>query len=62
MRWWRLAAEQDQAEAQYSLGVMYANGRGVEEDDEEAARWLRLAAEQDQADAQYNRLSSNECG
>jgi len=40
--------------AQYSLGVMYANGLGVPEDDAEAARWFRLAAEQGNALAQYN--------
>jgi len=33
---------------------MYANGRGVPEDDAEAVRWYRLAAEQGHAHAQYN--------
>ena len=27
--WYRMAAEQSHADAQYNLGVMYANGRGV---------------------------------
>ena len=49
----RQAAEQGDATAQYNLGVMYANGRGVPKDDTEAVRWYRLAAEQGQADAQY---------
>jgi TPR repeat protein len=33
---------------------MYANGKGVPQDNKEAAKWYRLAAEQGHADAQYN--------
>ena len=50
----RPCAEQGDAMAQYNLGVMYANGEGVPEDDVEAVRWYRLAAEQGDADAQSN--------
>ena len=50
----RLAAEQGHASAQYNLGVMYATGEGVPEDDAEAVRWYRMAAEQSNASAQYN--------
>ena len=32
--------------AQSNLGVMYEDGRGVEQSDAEAARWYREAAEQ----------------
>ena len=42
----RARAEEGVAEAQFNLGVMYAEGRGVPQDDAEAARWYRLAAEQ----------------
>ena len=38
MRGFRVHAEQGHAEAQYNLGVMYAN-------DAEAVKWLRKAAE-----------------
>ena len=31
--------------AQYNLGIMHANGRGVSQSDVEAAKWYRLAAE-----------------
>ena len=41
-------AEQGNASAQYNLGVMYANGRGVPQDYAEAMKWYRLAAEQGQ--------------
>ena len=54
MRWYRLAAEQGFASAQYNLGGRYAEGRGVLKDDAEAVRWYRLAAEQGHASAQYN--------
>ena len=41
----RLRAEQGDADAQFTLGVRYANGEGVLQDDEEAVRWYRLAAD-----------------
>ena len=45
-------AEQGDAEAQHSLGRMYANGEGVPQNGAEAVRWFRLAAEQGNSDAQ----------
>ena len=36
LRWFRLAAEQGDADAQFNLGVMYENGRGVTRDDGKA--------------------------
>jgi TPR repeat protein len=42
----RPLAEQGIAEAQFYLGVMYANGRGVPQNYGESVRWYRLAAEQ----------------
>jgi len=54
VRWYRLAADQGFARAQYSLGFMHDNGRGVPQDDAEAARWYRLAADQGIARAQSN--------
>ena len=52
VRWYRLAAEQGDATAQYNLGLMYDEGEGVPQDDAEAVRWYRLAAEQGDASAQ----------
>ena len=40
--------------AQYALGVMYANGKGVGKNEVEAAKWYRKAAEQGYALAQNN--------
>ena|SRR3990170_4178951 len=42
----RKAADQGDAEAQYSLGIAYAEGRGVPQDSAEALKWLREAADQ----------------
>ena len=47
-------AEQGYAYAQYNLGVMYENGRGVRQDYAEAVKWYRQAAAQGFADAQFN--------
>lgn len=50
---WRESAEQGDLEAQYNLGLMYANGEGVAENNAEAAKWFRKAAEQGDVTAQY---------
>lgn len=47
------AAEQGLAQAQFSLGAMYAEGLGVVKDDAQAVRWYQRAAEQGLADAQF---------
>ena len=54
LREWTPLAEQGDADAQYKLGVMYASGRGVPQDDAQAVAWYRRAAEQEHARAQYN--------
>ena len=54
MKWYRKAAEQGYANAQCSLGVCYASGQGVEQDDKEAVKLYRKAAEQGNASAQSN--------
>ena len=45
-------AEQGDAEAQLSLGLMHYHGEGVPQDHAEAALWLSRAAEQGGAEAQ----------
>ncbi len=49
---WLPLAEDGDVRAQFQLGVMFANGKGVEPDAAEAARWYRMAAEQGHAPAQ----------
>ena len=44
VKWYRKAAEQGCAKAQYNLGVRYANGEGVPKNDVEAYKWWLLAA------------------
>lgn len=38
-------------DAQYAMGLIYAEGRGVEQDDARAFMWLTLAGEQGDRDA-----------
>ena len=45
-------AERGRAEAQFTLGLMYANGQCVPEDKAEATKWYGKAAEQGNVDAQ----------
>jgi hypothetical protein len=42
--WFRQAAEQGLASAQYNLGVMYQHGTGVAKDEIEGLAWFILAA------------------
>lgn len=53
-KWYRHAAEQGFALAQFKLGGLYDFGRGVPQDYEEAVNWYRLAAEQGLALAQFS--------
>ena len=54
VKWYRLAAEQGDADAQYNISYMYYDGQGVIQNYKEAVKWCRLAAEQGDVDAQYN--------
>ena len=51
---WNPLAERGLASAQFYLGVMYDDGKGVTENDETAVKWYTLAAEQGDAKAQHN--------
>jgi uncharacterized protein len=48
----KTVAERGDADAQFLVGVMYANGEGVPQDYAEAVKWYRRAAELGYADAQ----------
>lgn len=54
MKWYRLAAEQGNADAQDHLGDMYADGRGVPQDNVLAYMWFNLA----HADKRRDRVAS----
>lgn len=53
LRWLNEAANQGHARAQFALGAMYEEGRGVIQDYVEAAKWFRKAADQAESDALY---------
>jgi hypothetical protein len=50
----RPLAEKGDAAAQFSLGTLYAEGKGVEQNDATAFLWFQRAANQGDAAAQYN--------
>jgi TPR repeat protein len=52
-REWKAAADAGQAEAEFDLGVLYAQGLGVRRDLTVAAAWYRKSAEQGNAQAEY---------
>jgi uncharacterized protein len=64
VKWFRKAAEQNFAVAQYNLGVCYEQGVAKDEREElfpvlggepvEAVKWYRKAAEQNDVNAQFN--------
>ena len=52
VKWYRLAADRGNADAQCNLGQMYYEGEGVPQDYNEAVNWFQLAADQGNGDAQ----------
>jgi len=60
--WFRKAAEQGLADAQYNLAGAYSDGEGVPLDYAQAAIWFRKAAEQGDAGAQINLGASYQIG
>ena len=51
VKWYRKAAEQGYADAQYNLGSCYYNGKGVPQNYAEAVKWYCKAVGQGHADA-----------
>ena len=52
MLWFRKAANQGNADAQYEIGNRYYRGEGVVQDYKEAMKWWRKAVDQGSVDAQ----------
>jgi TPR repeat protein len=50
---WKVSADAGQAEAQFDLGLLYAQGLGVQRDLTVAASWYRKSAEQGNAEAEF---------
>jgi uncharacterized protein len=53
LRWFTLAADQDNANAQYNIAVMYLNGLGVIKDEAEAMEWFVKAANNGDRQSQF---------
>jgi tetratricopeptide (TPR) repeat protein len=54
VKWYRKAADQGHASAQFNLAINYEKGQGVPQDDAAAMSWYRKAAELGNARAQSN--------
>ena len=54
VEWYRKAAEQGYAQAQFNLGECLRDGRGIAKGEKEAVEWYRKAAVQGHSQAQYN--------
>ncbi|MFZ6773259.1 tetratricopeptide repeat protein [Undibacterium sp. SXout7W] len=48
------AADKDNADAQFNLGLMYLNGEGIEENYQQAMHWFEQSAAQNNVRAQVN--------
>ena len=51
---WTIGANKGDAKAQNNLGLMYASGLGVPQDNKQAVSWFRKAAEKGDAEGQNN--------
>ena len=51
---WQPLADQGNLEAQFGMGIIYENGRGIGRDNTQAAEWYTLAAEGGHPGAQFN--------
>ena len=54
LKWYQLAADQDNLDAQFALGLMYLKGQGVPKDHEEGMEWIESASEHDHPAALYH--------
>ena len=54
IKYFRLSAEQGNANGQTSMGYVYLNGYGVQQNYKTALKWNRLGAENESAIAQWN--------
>lgn len=61
-RLYREAADLGNAEAQYELAMCYAFGKGVEKNQQEAARWMLMAAKQNHVRAMVDMCYAYEKG
>jgi len=53
IKWYRIAADQGDADAQYNIGFMYDNGYGVKRDSETAVKWYQKAVKQGNPRGQF---------
>jgi TPR repeat protein len=54
LKWYRQAADQGSARAQFNVGRFHSQGHGVAVDQVEAIKWFRLAADQNDSKALFS--------
>jgi uncharacterized protein len=54
VNWFKMSAEQGLDIAQFNLGLMYSEGKGITKNDKEALKWFSKSAKQGFPEAQYN--------
>ncbi len=54
LKQWQPLADEGNATAQFNIGLLYYDGRGVPQNYSDAAQWFKRAAEQGYAKAQLN--------
>ncbi len=54
IKWYQLAADQDNPDAQFNLGLMYLKGHGVSQDYDEGIDLIERASEHDHPTALYH--------
>ncbi len=54
LKYFKKSAKQGDADAQFNIGYMYSQGKGVTRDKTQAIKWYTKAAEQGKANASYN--------
>ena len=54
LKWFRRAADQGNARAQFNIGTIYFYGQGVPQAHADAVKWFRLAADQRYVPAQFS--------
>jgi TPR repeat protein len=60
--WFEKAAKKGDHEAQFYLGLMYQDGKGVKQDYDQALLWYKKSANAGNAEAQYNLANLHEKG
>ncbi|MBU5616205.1 SEL1-like repeat protein [Psychrobacter sp. TAE2020] len=62
MKWYQDSADQDDADAQYRIGVLYAQGKGISKNKLQAQQWYQVACNNSNSRSctAYSKLTLNQ--